>query len=56
MNTLIAPAHIRPTKPLRANLVKTSPVHGTVTWVAIGIIGLAMVFASVYFIRSARSR
>lgn len=52
MNTLIAPPHIRRNnRALRANLVKTSAVHGTGTWIAIGVIGLAVVFAAVYFIR-----
>jgi hypothetical protein len=54
-NNLITPPHIRRNpEAIRSNLVKTSAVHGIGTWIAIAVIGMAVVFAAVYFLRKRR--
>jgi hypothetical protein len=41
-------------KMIRSNLVKTSKVHGSVTWVSMGVIGLAAILMVIFLIRMKR--
>lgn len=43
-----------PIKPIRTNIVKTSKVHGTVTWVAIATMGVALITMVVFLMRYRR--
>jgi hypothetical protein len=38
-------------KMIRSNLVKTSRVHGSVTWVSMGIIGVAAILMVIFLIK-----
>lgn len=41
-------------KMIRTNLVKTSKVHGSMTWVSMGIIGVASILMVIFLIKMKR--
>ena len=41
-------------KRIRTNLVKTSKVHGSGTWVSMGIIGVAAILMAIFLIKMKR--
>lgn len=41
-------------KTIRSNLVKTSKVHGSGTWVSMGIIGVAAILMVIFVIKMKR--